>query len=122
MITPEELKEYLRIPYDDDDAFIRRIIDTGYGYLEDAIDNYRALYKANERFRNKASIYNPRKKALNLSSIAVTPTYQQCQAVLEDLRELYNLLCVRLLFFQLQDPAIYVLLPQNPLRLPYRAF
>lgn len=57
MITTEELKDYLHIPYNDDDAFIQRILDTGYGYLEDAIDNYKALYKANARFRGKADLW-----------------------------------------------------------------
>ena len=40
MIQTHEVKEYLRIPYAEDDAFISRIINAGYNYLANAVENY----------------------------------------------------------------------------------
>ena len=38
MVTVAEVKEYLRIPYDDEDVFVQSIIEAGYDYLQDAVD------------------------------------------------------------------------------------
>ena len=38
MVELAEVKEYLRIPYDDEDTFIQTMIDAGYIYLENAVD------------------------------------------------------------------------------------
>lgn len=54
MITVDEVKQYLRVPYEDDDALINELIVTGYGYLRDAVDDFDALYSENENFQQKA--------------------------------------------------------------------
>lgn len=57
MITAEQVKEYLRIPYADDDSFIERIIKQGYDYLKDAIDDYETLYAENITFSGKCDMW-----------------------------------------------------------------
>lgn len=57
MVELAELKEYLRIPYDDEDSFIQAIIDAGYIYLENAVGNYQELYESNESFSKLADYF-----------------------------------------------------------------
>ena len=57
MIQSHEVKEYLRIPYADDDAYITRIINAGYDYLANAVENYAALYSGNTTFTNMADLW-----------------------------------------------------------------
>ena len=57
MIQTYEVKEYLRIPYADDDAYITRIINAGYDYLANAVENYAALYSGNTTFANMADLW-----------------------------------------------------------------
>lgn len=57
MIELADVKTYLRIPYDDDDGFITRIIQQGYSYLVDAVDEYEALYAGNKEFANKCDMW-----------------------------------------------------------------
>lgn len=57
MITAEQVREYLRIPYADDDSFIERIIKQGYDYLKDAIDDYDELYRENQIFSGKCDMW-----------------------------------------------------------------
>lgn len=57
MVTLEEVKEYLNIVGDDDDRILNREITAGYGYLEDAVDDFQAIYDNNEKFKNKADAW-----------------------------------------------------------------
>lgn len=59
MVTVQEVKNYLNIPYCTDDELIEKIIDTGYGYLEDAVDNFKDHYEdaAKEKFAKKADLW-----------------------------------------------------------------
>lgn len=54
MVTVDQAKKYLHIPYDDDDSFIQSIIDVGYDYLRDAVDDFDKLQAGNEQFARKA--------------------------------------------------------------------
>ena len=57
MVELAEVKEYLRIPYDDEDTFIQAVIDAGYIYLENAVEYYHKLYKSNESFSKLADYF-----------------------------------------------------------------
>ena len=57
MVNLTEVKELLRIPYDDEDSFIQTIIDAGYIYLENAVEDYHELYKSNESFSRLADYF-----------------------------------------------------------------
>lgn len=59
MITINQAKDYLRIPFEhtDEDMFIESIINDGYDYLRDAVDNFDAIYAENEVFQRKADRY-----------------------------------------------------------------
>ncbi len=57
MIQASDVKTYLRIDYTEDDNFIADIIQTGYDYLADAIDDFSALYSAGAEFTRKADMW-----------------------------------------------------------------
>ena len=57
MVALTEIKEYLRIPYDDEDTFIQAVIDAGYIYLENAVEYYHELYESNESFSKLADYF-----------------------------------------------------------------
>lgn len=59
MIQASDVKKYLKIPdeFYDDDNFIASIIQVGYDYLADAIDNYSELYAGVEAFARKADMW-----------------------------------------------------------------
>ena len=57
MVELAEVKEYLRIPYDDEDTFIQAVIDAGYIYLENAVEYYHELYESNESFSKLADYF-----------------------------------------------------------------
>ena len=57
MIQASDVKAYLRIDYNDDDNFIADVIQTGYDYLADAIDNFSELYEADTVFSRKADMW-----------------------------------------------------------------
>lgn len=57
MVELAEVKEYLRIPYDDEDTFIQAMIDAGYIYLENAVEYYHELYESNESFSKLADYF-----------------------------------------------------------------
>ena len=57
MVELAEIKEYLRIPYDDEDTFIQAVIDAGYIYLENAVEYYHELYESNESFSKLADYF-----------------------------------------------------------------
>ena len=57
MVELAEVKEYLRIPYDDEDTFIQAMVDAGYIYLENAVEYYHELYESNESFSKLADYF-----------------------------------------------------------------
>lgn len=57
MVSLTEVKELLRIPYNDEDSFIQAIIDAGYIYLENAVEDYHELYGSNESFSRLADYF-----------------------------------------------------------------
>ena len=57
MVELAEVKEYLRIPYDDEDTFIQAVIDAGYIYLENAVEYYHELYESNNSFSKLADYF-----------------------------------------------------------------
>ena len=57
MIQASDVKAYLRIDYNDDDNFIADVIQTGYDYLADAIDNFSELYEGDTVFGRKADMW-----------------------------------------------------------------
>ena len=57
MIQTTDVKAYLRIDYNEDDNFIADIIQTGYDYLADAIDDFQALYEGDAVFGRKADMW-----------------------------------------------------------------
>lgn len=57
MVSLTEVKELLRIPYDEEDSFIRAIIDAGYIYLENAVEHFHELYGSNESFAKLADYF-----------------------------------------------------------------
>lgn len=57
MIQASDVKGYLRIDYNDDDNFIADVIQTGYDYLADAIDDFSELYSGDTVFGRKADMW-----------------------------------------------------------------
>ncbi|WP_455256644.1 head-tail connector protein [Peptoniphilus asaccharolyticus] len=54
-MTLEQVKNYLRISFNDDDSYLESLIKVADGYLEDGITNYKEKLK-NERFKTKAEM------------------------------------------------------------------
>lgn len=57
MLTTEKVREYLRIPGDDEDEFIQGIIYAGTLYLENAVDDFNEKYDASEKFAHLADTW-----------------------------------------------------------------
>ena len=57
MVELAEVKEYLRIPYDDEDTFIQAMTDAGYIYLENAVEYYHELYESHASFSKLADYF-----------------------------------------------------------------
>ena len=54
-ITLAEIKEALRIDYDDEDIYLQLCLDTATAHIEEAIDDY-ATKIADEKFAKKAKL------------------------------------------------------------------
>ncbi|MBQ0066774.1 MAG: phage gp6-like head-tail connector protein [Phascolarctobacterium sp.] len=54
MVTVQQVKDYLRIPFNDDDTAIQAMLDAGNAYLVNAIDDCLIKYTQNEGFRKQA--------------------------------------------------------------------
>ena len=76
MIQASDVKAYLRIDYNDDDNFIADVIQTGYDYLADAIDNFSELYEADTVFSRKADLW--------VKTQWCPPMYDQREGMLTD--------------------------------------
>lgn len=57
MIQASDVKSYLRIDYNEDDNFIADVIQTGYDYLADAIEDFAVLYSDDSEFTRKADMW-----------------------------------------------------------------
>jgi uncharacterized phage protein (predicted DNA packaging) len=55
-LTLQEVKDYLRIPYDDEDNLLKSLIEAGYLYLEEAIDEFWSCYLS-ESFQKKTDLW-----------------------------------------------------------------
>ena len=76
MIQASDVKAYLRIDYNDDDNFIADVIQTGYDYLADAIDDFSELYSGDEVFSRKADLW--------VKTQWCPPMYDQREGMLTD--------------------------------------
>ena len=76
MIQASDVKAYLRIDYNDDDNFIADVIQTGYDYLADAIDDFSDLYSGDEVFSRKADMW--------VKTQWCPPMYDQREGMLTD--------------------------------------
>lgn len=57
MLDLGETKSYLRIPYDDDDTYLKMAVAQGYAYLKDAVDDYEELYDNVPAFADKCDMW-----------------------------------------------------------------
>lgn len=57
MISPEIVQEYLKVPDTGGYALISSMIEDGYDYLRDAVDDFDEIYAGNERFKRKADAW-----------------------------------------------------------------
>ena len=76
MIQTSDVKAYMRIDYADDDNFIADIIQTGYDYLADAIENFSELYAEDDVFSRKADMW--------VKTQWCPPMYDQREGMLTD--------------------------------------
>lgn len=56
MITVDEIKEYLRIAYDDEDRLLASFIVAAYAYLRNVVDDFDLLYVQYEDFKSQADL------------------------------------------------------------------
>lgn len=57
MISVDQVKEYLRIPYEEDDGYIESVINQGYSYIGDAVDDFDAIYAEDAAFSDKCDMW-----------------------------------------------------------------
>lgn len=57
MISVDQVKDYLRIPYEEDDAYIESVIGQGYSYIRDAVDDFDAIYAKDSAFSDKCDMW-----------------------------------------------------------------
>lgn len=57
MISVDQVKDYLRIPYEEDDAYIESVIGQGYSYTRDAVDDFDAIYAEDAAFSDKCDMW-----------------------------------------------------------------
>lgn len=56
MVTLADIKKYLRIDDDDEDALLEKFLDVAESYLRNAISGYENFYNDNERFQAQADL------------------------------------------------------------------
>ena len=76
MIQASDVKTYLRIDYAEDDDFIASVIQAGYDYLADAVEDFAELYSEDSEFTRKADIW--------VLTQWCPPMYDQREGMLED--------------------------------------
>lgn len=57
MISINQTKDYLRIPYKEDDGYIESAISQGYSYLRDAVDDFDEIYTKDSVFSDKCDMW-----------------------------------------------------------------
>lgn len=57
MISVDHVKDYLRIPYEEDDAYIESVIGQGYSYIRDAVDDFDEIYAKDSAFSDKCDMW-----------------------------------------------------------------
>ena len=57
MISINQTKAYLRIPYTEDDSYITSAIIQGYSYLRDAVDDFDEIYTKDSVFSDKCDMW-----------------------------------------------------------------
>lgn len=57
LVTVEEAKDYLNIPDDFQDSMIAGMLQNGYDYLENAVDDFNKLYENNAVFARQADSF-----------------------------------------------------------------
>ena len=57
MISINQAKAYLRIPYKEDDSYIVSAIIQGYSYLRDAVDDFDEIYTKDSVFSDKCDMW-----------------------------------------------------------------
>ena len=57
MISVDQVKDYLRIPYEEDDAYIESVIGQGYSYIRDAVDDFDVIYAEDAAFTDKCDMW-----------------------------------------------------------------
>lgn len=57
MISINQTKDYLRIPYKEDDGYIYSAISQGYSYLRDAVDDFDEIYTKDSVFSDKCDMW-----------------------------------------------------------------
>ena len=56
MVTPEDVKLYLRIDGDYEDSLIESLIEAAESYLIDGVTDYQRNYALDEKYRKKADL------------------------------------------------------------------
>lgn len=57
MISVDQVKDYLRIPYEEDDGYIENVISQGYSYIRDAVDDFDTIYAKDSAFSDKCDMW-----------------------------------------------------------------
>lgn len=57
MISVDQVKDYLRIPYEEDDGYIESAISQGYSYISDAVDDFDETYAKDSVFSDKCDMW-----------------------------------------------------------------
>ncbi len=57
MISVDQVKDYLRIPYEEDDGYIESVISQGYSYISDAVDDFDEIYAKDSVFSDKCDMW-----------------------------------------------------------------
>lgn len=56
MVTTADVMAYLNIP-EDSSGLLQAMIDSGYDYIRDAVDDYDDIYGSNEQFKRKVDFW-----------------------------------------------------------------
>lgn len=57
MISVDQVKDYLRIPYEEGDGYIESAISHGYSYIRDAVDDFDEIYAKDSVFSDKCDMW-----------------------------------------------------------------
>ena len=57
MISVDQVKDYPRIPYEEDDGYIESAISQGYSYIRDSVDDFDAICAEDAAFSDKCDMW-----------------------------------------------------------------